>query len=278
MKLLRYGDEGKEKPGCLDAYGAIRDLSGVVDDIAGDWLSPASLAQLAEIDPVSLPRVGGVPRLGPCVGRVSKLIGVGLNYADHAREIGAEPPQWPVLFFKPPSSICGPNDDIVLPPDADKLDWEVELGVVIGTIARRVPRERALDHVAGYCVVNDITERGWIERSGQMLDGKSGDRFTPTGPFLVTRDEVPDIGDLALHLELNGEPMQAGSTRTMIFDLPFIVSHLSRLMTLLPGDIVTTGTPPGVGMRRSPPRYLRAGDVMTLGIAGLGEQRQSVMG
>ncbi len=277
MKLLRFGPAGREKPGLLDRDGEIRDLSGVIAHVTSEQLSPSSLAALARLDPASLPIVRGTPRLGvPYLG-ISKIVAIGLNYADHAVEANAPIPSEPIVFMKATTCINGPADDIVLPRDSVKTDWEVELGVVIGSTARQVNEARALDHVAGYCVVNDVSERSYqLERGGQWDKGKGCDTFGPIGPWLVTRDEVPDPQALDLWLDLNGEPMQRGSTRTMIFPVAHLVSYVSRFMTLLPGDIVTTGTPPGVGMGRKPPRYLQPGDVLTLGIAGLGQQRQCV--
>ena len=275
MKLLRYGPAGSEKPGLLDADGAIRDLSGVVDDIAGDALSPAGLAALAALDTSALPRVGGSPRLGPCVGRVGKLVCVGLNYADHAAETGVAPPDEPVLFSKATSAISGPCDDVVIPRGSEKTDWEVELGVVIGTEARYVDEADAMAHVAGYCVVNDVSERGFQnERGGQWVKGKSADTFAPLGPWMVTRDEVPDPQDLALWLEVDGVRRQDGSTRTMLFGVRHLVHYISQFMSLQPGDVIPTGTPPGVGMGHRPPVYLRPGQTIRLGIEGLGVQTQ----
>lgn len=278
MKLLRYGPAGREKPGLLDADGRVRDLSGHVEDMGGEALSPAGLAALAAIDPATLPPVEGVPRLGCPVARVGKFIAVGLNYADHAAEAGMAIPPEPVIFSKATSCIVGPHDDVVLPPGAAKGDWEVELGIVIGRTARRVTKAAALSHVAGYCVVNDVSEREYqLERGGTWDKGKGFDTFGPVGPWLVTTDEVPDPQALDLWLDLNGRRMQAGTTRTMIFDVATLVSYVSTLMTLFPGDIITTGTPPGVGMGQKPaPVYLKAGDVMELGISGLGAQRQAV--
>jgi 2-keto-4-pentenoate hydratase/2-oxohepta-3-ene-1,7-dioic acid hydratase in catechol pathway len=278
MKLLRYGPAGFEKPGLLDSSGAIRDLSGVVDHVTSEHLSDKGLAKLAKIKPESLPKVDGSPRLGvPYLG-ISKFIAIGLNYADHAAESNLPIPSEPIVFSKATTCISGPNDDIMLPRDSTKTDWEVELGVVIGTTARYVEKERALAHVAGYCVINDISERNFqLERGSQWDKGKGCDTFGPIGPWLVTRDEVPDPQALDMWLDLNGEPMQRGNTRTMVFGVAQLVSYVSQFMTLLPGDIITTGTPPGVGMGKKPQRYLKAGDRMTLGIAGLGEQRQRVV-
>lgn len=278
MKLLRFGPEGRERPGLLDAGGRIRDLSHEIGEIAGDALSPAGLARLSALDHSALPIVEGTPRLGCPVAQVGKFIAVGLNYADHAAEAGMALPSEPVIFSKATSCIVGPNDDVVLPPASTKGDWEVELGIVIGTLARHVPQERALEHVAGYCLVNDVSEREYqLERGGTWDKGKGFDTFGPIGPWLVTRDEVPDPQALDLWLDVNGRRMQTGNTRTMIFDVAHLVSYISRIMTLLPGDVVTTGTPPGVGMGQKPgPIYLKAGDVMELGISQLGQQRQQV--
>ena len=277
MKLLRYGPSGREKPGVLDAQGRLRDLSGVIDHVTSEHLSDSSLARLSKIDPLTLPLVRGTPRLGvPFLG-ISKLVAIGLNYADHAAEAGLAAPAEPIVFLKATTCITGPSDELVIPRGSTKTDWEVELGVVIGTKAQYVPEARALDHVAGYCVVNDVSERNFqLERGGQWDRGKGCDTFGPIGPWLVTRDDVPDPQALELWLDVNGEPMQRGTTRTMIFGVAQIVSYVSQFMTLLPGDIIATGTPPGVGMGRKPPRYLMPGDVVTLGIAGLGEQRQRV--
>jgi 2-keto-4-pentenoate hydratase/2-oxohepta-3-ene-1,7-dioic acid hydratase in catechol pathway len=276
MKLLRYGAPGHERPAVLDAQGGLRDLSAHVADIAGDTLLPETLARLAAIDPATLPRIEGEPRIGACVGRVGKMVCVGLNYSDHAAESGMAVPAEPVLFSKATSAIVGPNDDVQIPPGAQKVDWEVELGVVIGKTARYVAREQALHHVAGYCIVNDVSERAYqLERGGQWDKGKGCDTFGPLGPWLVTRDEVPDAQTLHLWLEVDGKRYQNGNTRTMIFDVPTLVSYISQFMSLQPGDVISTGTPPGVGLGQKPnPVYLRAGQVMRLGIAGLGEQRQ----
>ncbi|NOD82622.1 MULTISPECIES: fumarylacetoacetate hydrolase family protein [unclassified Ruegeria] len=278
MKLLRYGPVGSEKPGLLDAEGNIRDLSGVVDDVSGDTLSDAALDKLRGIDPDSLPLVDGDPRIGACVGQVGKFICIGLNYADHAAESGMELPQEPVIFFKATSSICGPNDDTEIPRSSVKTDWEVELGVVIGKHTKYVNVEEALDHVAGYCVINDLSERDFqLHRSGQWVKGKSADTFGPIGPWLVTRDEVADPQNLPMYLEVNGHRYQDGSTRTMHFDVATVISHLSQFMSLQPGDVISTGTPPGVGMGQNPQTYLKPGDVVELGIEGLGVQRQNVV-
>lgn len=273
MKLVRYGERGSEKPGMLDAAGRLRDLSAHVPDIAGAVL--ADLAPLRAIDPESLPLVPGTPRLGACVGGVGKFICIGLNYSDHAAESGMAVPPEPVIFAKYTSAICGPDDPILIPRGAEKTDWEVELGFVIGKPAKYVTEAEAMAHVAGYCVINDVSERSFqTERSGQWSKGKSSDNFGPTGPWLVTADEVANPNDLQMWLEVNGERMQDGSTRTMVYQVPFLISYLSQFFTLHPGDIVSTGTPPGVGLGMKPPRYLKAGDVVTLGIEGLGQQRQ----
>ena len=277
MKLLRYGKNGYEKPGMLDHADQIRDLSGVIGNFDPQAISPAGLAKLRALKPESLPLVKGKPRLGvPFVG-ISKFVAVGLNYSDHAAEAGMPVPTEPILFSKTTTSITGPNDPVVLPKDAQKGDWEVELGIVMGSIARYVPEDRALDYVAGYCVVNDVSERNYqLERGSQWDRGKGCDTFGPIGPYLVTTDEIPNPQALDLWLDLNGQRMQTGNTRTMIFGAAHIVSYISRFMTLLPGDVIATGTPPGVGLGKKPPVFLKAGDVMTLGVAGLGEQRQEV--
>ncbi len=278
MKLLRYGAAGAEKPGMLDADGNLRDLSGVVADISGDVLSDAGLAKLRDLDPASLPKVDGNPRLGPCVDGIGKFCCIGLNYSDHAAETGAAIPDHPILFMKANSAIVGPNDDVMIPRGSTHTDWEVELGVVIGTEAKYVTKENALDHVAGYCVINDVSERHFqTQLSGNWTKGKSCDTFGPTGPWLVTRDEVEDPQNLAMHLDVNGKRMQTGNTSTMIFTVAEIIEHLSGLFTLHPGDVISTGTPPGVGMGIKPdPVYLNKGDVMELSIEGLGTQRQTV--
>lgn len=278
MKLLRYGDANFERPGVLDADGVIRDLSDVVRDIAGQTLDPESLIRLRKLDVSTLPPVAGYPRLGPCVGSVGKFICIGLNYSDHALESGMAVPSEPVVFMKATSAICGPDDDVVLPRSSEKTDWEVELGVVIGKKASYVTEEEALSHVAGYCVVNDLSERAFqLEGSGQWVKGKSADTFGPIGPWLVTTEDVPDPQNLSLWLEVDGRRFQNGSTRTMIFGVAFLVSYLSRFMSLQPGDIISTGTPPGVGFGQKPPRFLQAGNIITLGIEGLGTQRQRVV-
>jgi len=278
MKLLRYGPRGQEKPGLLDRDGQIRDLSGAIRDIAPETLAPAALDKLRQLNPGSLPVVSGSPRLGPCVGNVSKLVCVGLNYQDHAKEAGAAIPSEPVLFLKAISSITGPNDDVMLPKGAEKGDWEVELGIVIGTKAQYVSVHDALKHVAGYCIVNDVSERNYqLERGGNWSKGKSADTFCPMGPWLVTADEVPDPQALALTCEVSGKIMQNGSTKNMIFACAHIVSYISHFMTLMPGDVIPTGTPAGVGLGMKPQRFLRPGDTMRLAITGLGEQRQKVV-
>ncbi|NYZ11733.1 fumarylacetoacetate hydrolase family protein [Azospirillum sp. RWY-5-1] len=275
MKLLRYGAAGAEKPGLLDSEGKIRDLSGVVGDIAGDTLLPDGLAKLRAIDQATLPLVEGDPRLGPCVAGTGKFICIGLNYSDHAAETGATVPPEPIIFMKATSAIVGPNDAIEIPRGSEKTDWEVELGVVIGKTAKYVSEDEAMDHVAGYCVINDVSERAFqIERHGQWTKGKSADTFGPTGPWLVTADEVEDPQKLAMWLEVNGHRYQNGSTATMVYGVRYLVSYLSQFMSLRPGDIISTGTPPGVGLGLKPPTFLKAGDVVTLGIEGLGTQRQ----
>ena len=278
MKLLRYGPAGQEKPGLLDDGGTIRDLSGQIDDVAGDALLPDSLARLKALDPAGLPAVEGSPRIGPCVGRVGKFPAIGLNYADHAEESGLPIPEEPVMFMKATSSICGPYDDTVTPRESSKLDWEVELGIVIGSPGVYIEEARALDHVAGYCVVNDISERVFqIERSGQWVKGKSADTFGPIGPWLVTSDEAGDPQALDIWLEVDGVRRQNGNTRTMIFPVAHIVSYVSRFMSLQSGDVITTGTPPGVGLGMTPPTFLSVGQEVRLGIAGLGEQKQRIV-
>lgn len=276
MKLLRFGEKGQERPGLLDDNGELRDLSAVVTDIAGQALSPDSLNLLRDIDPASLPRVPGTPRLGACVGQVGKFICIGLNYADHAAETGAPIPAEPVVFGKWTSAIVGPNDDIEIPRHSRKTDWEVELGVVIGKGGRYISEDDALEHVAGYCVINDVSERAFqLELGGTWDKGKGCDTFGPLGPWLVTRDEIPDPHQLDLWLEVDGKRYQNGNTRTMIFQIPAIISYLSRFMSLQPGDVISTGTPPGVGLGIKPePVYLRAGQQIRLGISGLGEQHQ----
>ena len=278
MKLLRFGEPGKERPGLLHADGSIRDLSGVVNDLAGTTLLPDSLARLRSINHDTLPRANGTPRLGPCVGAVGKFICVGLNYSDHAAESNMAVPAEPIIFMKATSSIIGPNDDVVIPRGSKKSDWEVELGVVIGKTAKYVTEADALSHVAGFCVVNDLSERAFqLEGTGQWVKGKSADTFGPIGPWLVTTDDVADCQQLDLWLEVDGRRVQNGSTKTMVFGVKFLVSYLSRFMSLQPGDVISTGTPPGVGHGMKPPVYLTAGNVMRLGVQGLGEQRQSVV-
>ncbi|HUC66702.1 MAG TPA: fumarylacetoacetate hydrolase family protein [Stellaceae bacterium] len=278
MKLLRYGPRGQEKPGMLDRDGQLRDLSGAIKDLTADALAPAALDKLRKLDPASLPAVSGNPRLGPCVAGISKLVCVGLNYVDHAKEAGMQIPTEPVLFLKAISSLSGPNDPVMLPKGAEKGDWEVELGIVIGTKAQYVSVHDALKHVAGYCIANDVSERNYqLERGGNWSKGKSADTFCPLGPWLVTADEVPDPQALDLFCEVSGQRMQNGSTRNMIFNCAHIVSYISHFMTLMPGDVIPTGTPAGVGQGMKPPRFLRPGDVMRLGITGLGEQRQEVV-
>ena len=278
MKLLRYGPAGAERPGLLDSTGAIRDLSGVVPDISRETLLPQSIAGLRKLDPDSLPRVNGKPRLGPCVGQVGKFICIGLNYSDHAAESGMAVPSEPIVFMKATSCIVGSHDNIELPRGSQKTDWEVELGVVIGKPAKYVTEPDALSHVAGYCVVHDVSERAYqLEGTGQWVKGKSADTFGPIGPWLVTPDEVADCGNLNLWLEVDGHRYQDGSTKTLIFGVPFLISYLSKFMSLQPGDIITTGTPPGVGHGKKPPVYLRDGNVVRLGVEGLGEQQQRVV-
>ena len=278
MKLLRYGPAGREKPGFLDDTGVMRDLSGVVADIAGLTLSPESLARLKSLDASRLPTVDASARIGPCVGTVGKFVCIGLNFSDHAAESGAQPPSEPVVFSKWTSAICGPNDGIEIPRNSKKTDWEVELGVVIGKTAKYVTEQDALSYVAGYCVVHDVSERAYqLEGTGQWVKGKSCDTFGPIGPWLVTADEVRDCGDLDLWLDVDGHRYQDGSTKTLIFGVPYLVSYLSKFMSLLPGDIISTGTPPGVGHGKKPPVYLREGNVVRLGVEGLGEQRQTVI-
>ena len=278
MKLLRYGPAGREKPGLLDADGKIRDLSGQIADVDGQALTSETLGRLAKLDPATLPIVDGSPRLGCPVGSVSKFVAVGLNYADHAAEANMPLPTEPIIFFKATSCIVGPNDDVILPPGSTKGDWEIELGIVIGRAASYVEEREALDYIAGYCLVNDVSEREYqLERGGTWDKGKSFDTFGPVGPVLVTADELRSPQSLEMWLDVNDQRMQTGSTKTMIFGVATLVSYISRIMTLFPGDIITTGTPPGVGMGKKPaPIYLKPGDVMTLGIEGLGTQRQHV--
>ncbi|MDE2383505.1 MAG: fumarylacetoacetate hydrolase family protein [Alphaproteobacteria bacterium] len=277
MKLLRYGPKGKEKPGILDKGGNIRSLAKVLKDIDGEAISPAGLAKLKKVNVEKLPKVPGRPRLAACVTGSQKFIAIGLNYADHAAESGMKVPPEPVVFTKQVSCITGPNDVITIPPKSQKSDWEVELGVIIGRKAKNIKEADALKHVAGYCVVNDLSEREFqAERSGQWTKGKSYDTFGPIGPWLVTRDEVKDPQNLSMWLELNGKKVQNGSTKTMVYGVQFLVAYLSQFFTLMPGDIITTGTPPGVGMGMKPPQYLKPGDKMVVSIEGLGMQRQVV--
>lgn len=275
MKILRVGPAGREKPAVLDSSGQMRDVSALVDDWDGLALSDAVLAQLRKVDLGTLPILPVASRIGPCVANVGKFICIGLNYADHAAETGAEVPAEPVVFFKATSAICGPNDNLEIPRKSEKTDWEVELGIVIGKHTKYVSEEDAMDHIAGYCVVHDVSERAFqLEGTGQWVKGKSADTFGPIGPWLVTRDEITDPQNLSMWLDVNGEAMQRGSTSTMIFGVAHIVSYLSQFMSLQPGDVISTGTPPGVGLSRTPPRYLKAGDTVTLGIQGLGDQTQ----
>jgi 2-keto-4-pentenoate hydratase/2-oxohepta-3-ene-1,7-dioic acid hydratase in catechol pathway len=277
MKLVRIGEPGRERPGLLDD-GRLRDLSGVVPDVSGVTLLPQHLAKLRDIDPRTLPVVEGSPRIGPCVGGVGKVVCVGLNYRDHAVEANMPIPSEPILFLKPTSSIIGPDDDVEIPLGAEKTDWEVELGVVIGKPAKYVSMQHAMDHVAGYCIVNDVSERSYqLERGGQWDKGKGCDTFAPIGPWLVTQDEIPDPQLLDLWLEVDNERMQVGNTRTMIFNIAHLVSYISGFMSLHTGDIIATGTPPGVGMGRKPPRYLKIGQSVRLGISGLGTQTQKMV-
>ena len=278
MKLLRYGPAGAEKPGVLDANGSIRDLSAHVDDLNGAALSDAALDKLRSIDLSSLPEVDANSRLGACVANVGKLICVGLNYSDHAEETGNEMPPEPVLFFKATSAIVGSNDSIEIPRGSESTDWEVELAIVIGRDGKYIEESDAMDHIAGFCVVNDVSERDFqTKRSGQWVKGKSADTFGPMGPWMVTRDEIADTQNLSMFLDVNGESMQRGSTATMVYQVPFLVSYISQFMSLQAGDVISTGTPPGVGLGMKPPRFLKPGDVVTLGIEGLGEQRQQVI-
>ena len=276
MKFLRYGPIGSEKPGLLDADGKIRDLSGHLGDLSGASLDPTALAKLASVDPTTLPLVEGSPRIGACVAGTGKFICIGLNYSDHAAETGATVPPEPVIFMKATSAIVGPNDNVVIPRGSQKTDWEVELGVVIGKTAKYVSEADAMDYVAGYCVSHDVSERAFqSERSGQWTKGKSCDTFGPIGPWLVTKDEVADPQYLSMWLEVNGESMQNGSSKTMVYGVAFLVSYLSQFMSLHPGDVISTGTPPGVGLGMKPQRFLKAGDVVELGIEGLGSQTQT---
>jgi 2-keto-4-pentenoate hydratase/2-oxohepta-3-ene-1,7-dioic acid hydratase in catechol pathway len=278
MKLLRYGAKGKEKPGLVDKDGKIRDLSRHIDDVTGETISPKSLARLKKIKPESLPLVRGNPRIGACIANPQKFIAIGLNYSDHAAESGLQVPPEPVVFTKQVSCLSGPYDDVTIPPKSKKSDWEVELGVIIGTRAKNISKKEAPGAIAGYCTINDLSEREFqAERAGQWTKGKSYDTFGPVGPWLVTADEVKDPQKLSMWLELNGKRVQNGSTSTMVFGVYHIVAYLSQFFTLMPGDIVTTGTPPGVGMGMKPPRYLKPGDTMRLAIEGLGEQSQKVV-
>ena len=276
MKLVRFGPAGREKPGLMDSGGVVRDLSGRIADIDAKALAPERLAELKRIDPTTLPAVPGQPRLGVPVDGIGKIIAIGLNFADHAAESGLQPPKEPVIFMKAISALSGPNDPVIIPKGSHKTDWEVELALVIGRVARHVEEREAVAHIAGYTICNDVSEREFqIERGGQWTKGKSSDTFAPIGPWLVTTDEIPDPQKLAMWLDVNGERMQTGNTATMIFGVVHLVSYVSRFITLYPGDVITTGTPPGVGMGKKPPRYLRPGDSMTLGIAGVGQQRQT---
>jgi 2-keto-4-pentenoate hydratase/2-oxohepta-3-ene-1,7-dioic acid hydratase in catechol pathway len=278
MKLLRYGESGTEKPALLGPDNEIRDLSGEIGDIKGEVLSDEGLARLAALDPAALPVVSGSPRLGPPVAGVQKFVAIGLNYSDHAKEAGLPIPAEPIIFTKAVSCLSGPNDDVVFPPNATKPDWEAELAFVVGRTAKHVAQGDALSHVAGYCVCNDVSERSFqMDGTGDWQKGKSYDSWGPVGPWLVTRDEVPDPQNLDIWLEVNGERMQSGTTATMIFPVAHLVSYISNFMTLYPGDIVTTGTPPGVGLGMTPQRWLKDGDIITLGVSGLGEQRQKVV-
>ncbi|GAB3347710.1 MULTISPECIES: fumarylacetoacetate hydrolase family protein [Chromohalobacter] len=275
MKLLRFGPSGQEKPGLLDANGKIRDLSSLIKDVAGESLDDTALASIAQVDPESLPEIPEGTRLGPCVGQVGKFICIGLNYSDHAAETGAEVPPEPVVFNKWTSAICGPNDDVEIPRDSQKTDWEVELGVVIGKGGRYIDEADAMNHVAGYCVINDVSEREFqLERSGSWDKGKGCDTFGPLGPWLVTRDEIADPQSLDMWLEVDGKRYQDGNSRTMVYQIPYLVAYLSRFMSLQPGDVISTGTPPGVGAGQKPQVFLKSGQTMRLGIEGLGEQYQ----
>jgi ureidoglycolate lyase len=279
MKLLRYGKKGQEKPGMLDKAGKLRDLSSTIADVNPEALAPAALDKLRKVDPASLPLVAGEPRIGACLTQIPKIVCVGLNYTDHAKETGAAIPKEPILFMKATSSLNGPHDEVMLPKGSQKADWEVELGIVIGSVARYVSAHDAPKHIAGYCIVNDVSEREFqIERGGQWTKGKSADTFCPIGPWLVTADEVPDPGKLDLFLEVNGKTMQKGTTANLIFHVAHIVSYISHFMTLMPGDVIPTGTPAGVGLGMKPPVFLKPGDTIRLGITGLGEQRQKVVG
>ncbi|MBV8927408.1 MAG: fumarylacetoacetate hydrolase family protein [Bradyrhizobium sp.] len=278
MKLVRYGEKGAEKPGLIDKSGQLRDLSGQIGDFDGAAYAPDSLKRLAALDPASLPAVPGKPRLGAPVTGISKFVAIGLNYSDHAKETGADIPSEPIFFIKANTALSGPNDPVEKPRGSTKLDWEVEIAAIIGTRAKYVSEADALSHVAGYCVCNDVSERNFqIERLGQWTKGKSHDTFGPLGPWLVTKDEIADVQKLGMWLDVNGKRRQTGNTATMIFPMAKCISYVSQFMTLLPGDIVTTGTPPGVGLGMKPPTFLNVGDVVTLGIEGLGEQRQEII-
>ena len=278
MKLVRYGQPGREKPGIVDAEGRIHDLSGVVPDIAGETLGPKGLAKIKKANVDKLPLVKGNPRLGPCVGGTRHFVAIGLNYADHAAETGAEIPKEPIIFQKAPNSIVGPNDDTMIPKGSQKLDWEVEIAIVIGSRGRYLSKSSAMDVVAGYCICNDVSERHFqIERGGQWTKGKGCETFGPLGPWLVTKDEIANVQKLDMWLDVNGEKRQRGNTKTMIFGCAHLVWYCSQFMVMEPGDIIVTGTPPGVGLGMKPPQFLKAGDVVTLGIQGLGEQRQKVV-
>jgi len=279
MKLVRFGEKGREKPGLVDSSGTIRDASSVTADYAGETVGLDALAALLKVDPSTLPAVPADTRIGSCVAHPGHFIAVGLNFTDHAEETGNPIPFEPVLFSKAPSCLSGPNDDVVLPPDSVKTDWEVELAFVVGKGGYRIPREEALSHVSGYCICNDVSERAWqAEGTGQWIKGKSAPTFGPLGPWLVTPDEVGDVNDLAMFLDVNGERMQTGSTKTFIFDIATLISFISHRFAIEVGDVVTTGTPPGVGLGMKPPKFLKPGDTMHLGIAKLGEQRQKVTG
>ena len=276
MKLVRYGESNLEKPGILDNFGKLRDLSQAIPDLAGEYLLPDSIQRLCDLDVNGLPEVNGTPRLGPCVGQIGKFICIGLNYSDHAAESGMQVPPEPVIFFKATSAVCGPNDNLIIPRGSTKTDWEVELGVVIGKPCKYLTEEEALDHVAGYCVIHDVSERAYqLERSGQWVKGKSCDTFGPIGPWLVTTDEISDPQNLGLWLEVDGHRYQDGTTNTMVYGVAYLVAYLSQFFTLRPGDVISTGTPPGVGMGVKPnPVYLRPGQEVRLGVDGLGEQLQ----
>lgn len=279
MKLVRYGPAGREKPGIIDADGKIRDLSRIVPDIAGDTLSPSGLAKIRKANIKKLKVVPGKPRLGSCVAKPGNFIAIGLNYSDHAAESGMPVPKEPIIFNKAPTCVCGPNDNIIIPKDSSELDWEVELAIVIGSRARYLTKEKALSVVAGYCVCNDVSERDFqIKRGGgQWTKGKGCETFGPLGPWMVTRDEIKDVQKLDMWLDVNGEKRQRGNTRTMVFDVAHIVWHCSQFFVMEPGDVIVTGTPPGVGLGMKPPQFLKAGDMVTLGIEGLGEQKQKVV-